>query len=323
MFSKKLKTNLLPNAITEIIRQVEASDLLTGKQAMNILLSARVQEESLERFVDFEHASDECYGRKVLYQGKNFELMVMSWKPGDYSAIHNHGIAGWGAVKVFGQMDHISYLLEEGELKTCGMIRLNERNIIDVSEGLMHQMGNPGSENVISLHLYGINGNDYIPNVTQDSELFDLTKKQIHLTDKGAFYELNSAFIKKSIEGPSGDFPTWLSNLTRQIDRNKKMGHFNELKGLLMELRSADKRERLLNFLDGKLDSSGEFKDKFQEKVFITALLGLGAFIGEYPEYNPDLNVSIQLDKSKSIFIIHINDQQILLDYSYDKLVMS
>ncbi|MBK8652429.1 MAG: hypothetical protein IPN20_00430 [Haliscomenobacter sp.] len=48
-------------------------------------------------WADFDHPDADSYGRKMAYKGPNFEIMVMSWKPGDFSSIHDHGHTQWGS----------------------------------------------------------------------------------------------------------------------------------------------------------------------------------------------------------------------------------
>lgn len=323
MIREKLTSRLQPKTVQAIIDGVENASHLDSRSVMDIILKTQIDVDDISAFVDFRHGVDQSFGRIPLYQGKNFEIFLKTWRPGDYSALHDIGFANWGAIKVFGQLDYKEYQEKDGKLISKGMIHLGNRNILGLNPGVIHQMGNTYFDNVISLHVYGNNKEEYLPNILQDQKIYDLTKEIIHTTDFSSSYELPSHQIKRSESGLGGDYPTWLYNLICQINRNKKMGQFNRLKDLLTDLRASEKKEDLLTFLDGKLDEEGNFKSLFDKKVFANAIIGLGNFISEYPEYHPRDLVQVQKDKLDSIFIVKINEKQMLLDYSSDKLVIS
>ncbi len=324
MFLKKSTVQeYLPKTIAHVAEAFERSKVTDSWSAMNVLMDCGIEQDLLNPMADFTHGPEECYGRKILHKSKTFEVILMMWKPGDVSAIHQHGTASWGAVKTYGQMDYASFTLDDNKLRTSGMIRLNERNIVAVDGNVIYQMGNSTDQNVFTLHIYGVNEASDMPGIMRDSRIFDLSSGKSYKTDAKAFYELPASAIKKIETGLSADYPTWLSNLTHQINRNKKMAQFSRLKFLLNELRSTEKAGPLLEFLEGKLEPSGRFINKFYEKMFTSALISLGTFLGEFPEYHPLQQISVQLDRSKTIVIVHVDDRQIMLDYSSDKLVIS
>jgi len=323
MLLKKKVRNYLPKTIAPVVDAFEQHPVNNSWEAMNVLMNTPIEDEQLLPLAEFKHRPEECYGRKVLYQGRNFQVLLVMWKPGDYCAIHTHGVASWGAVKTLGVLDYCRFKLDGKQLKTAGFIRLNARNIVAVDGEVIHQMGNPTEQDVVSLHIYGVDDPLNLQRITQESSIFDVSAGKTYQTDSKAFYELPASEIKKIESGLTADYPTWLANLTKQINRNKKMTKYSQLKNLLNELRSTDRCTALITFIENNIDPSGYFKDRFQEKIFTTAILSLGGFVGEFPEYHPLQQIRVQLDKSKTIIIMHIDDRQVMLDYSHEKLVIS
>ncbi|MEZ4686290.1 MAG: hypothetical protein R3B47_09550 [Bacteroidia bacterium] len=72
-----------------------------------LVLRADVKVEDMMHFADFNHPLEDGYGRNLVVDNGNFEVMVMSWNPGDYSSIHNHGYTQWGVVQAFGHVHHL------------------------------------------------------------------------------------------------------------------------------------------------------------------------------------------------------------------------
>ena len=81
------------------------------EQLLSLMASAGVCAEELEPWADYGHSPCDSYGRHLVWHGGHVEVMVMTWLPGDFSAIHDHGLAQWGAVQCFGQAEHYSYRL--------------------------------------------------------------------------------------------------------------------------------------------------------------------------------------------------------------------
>ena len=321
MYQEKIATLSLPKSLEFLVVKLSEKDTFTSKEAAELLLRSYVQADDLIDYVAFDHEIDESYGKKVIYEGSNFEILAKSWAPGDFSAIHDHGISEWGAIKVFGCLEHSTFVQDQKYLTTESVIQFNSGVISTLDESLIHQMGNPTSHNILSLHIYGIN--QYAPKITQDSRIYDITSGMVFKTNGGAFFFFFFHQLKITDEVVLGDYPCWLSNLVHQISRTKKMAQFSRLKDLLYSLRSKEHRDRLNDFLEGKLDGEGRFISKNQEKIFAKAISSLGRLLGDYPHYHRKLDVRVQVDKFKSVFIVHLADKQLLLDYSHDKLVIS
>ncbi|MCB0638640.1 MAG: hypothetical protein KDC54_18545, partial [Lewinella sp.] len=99
----------LPVSLQQIARQLAAQHPARAAAVRKIVLEAQVQPADLAPWADFDHPVSDSYGRKLVYKADNFEIMVMSWRPGDFSTIHDHGHTQWGAVQIFGPAEHATF----------------------------------------------------------------------------------------------------------------------------------------------------------------------------------------------------------------------
>jgi len=153
------------------------------------LEQVKIEENDLMPWADFEHPKHEGYGRKLVFEDSNFEVMVMSWVPNDFSAIHNHGFTQWGAVQVFGPASHYVFKKSELNIELVEKQTLKTNQILMVTNGLIHQMGNQTVNPYLTLHIYG-SKND-IDVVTADSLIYELEKNRVVKTTGGAFFQLS------------------------------------------------------------------------------------------------------------------------------------
>lgn len=197
----------LPKGIKEVISKIESAKTLNPEIAKDILESAEISEEDMMPWADFDHPKEDGYGRIMVYDGGFFELMVMSWKVGDMSAIHDHGFTQWGAVKLFGNVEHAVFQIDENNKMSTVERKFHEPGtVLPVGHDLIHQMGNVGFPNYLTLHLYGCEGREEL--VTGNSKLYDFNENKIHLTNGGVFFGLPESEIIDRKPSPTADFPT-------------------------------------------------------------------------------------------------------------------
>ncbi len=214
--------NKLPDSIRQIIRELEISRNLKPSTMRKIILEAGVRVEDIEPWADYDHPIEDSYGRKLVYKGDNFEVMVMSWQAGDFSTIHDHGHTQWGAVQVFGPAEHATFRYANGQLSTLARWIMEPGDVLGVHHSLIHQMGNPNQKTpFLSLHVYG--DLEDIENVTGDARIFDLETDNIQRIDGGVFYALPTNQIKRIDKGPIADFPTRTRHMVELIRRLSKM----------------------------------------------------------------------------------------------------
>ena len=214
----------LPFAIQDLIRTLEETKDLTPRKARELLLSANLQAEDLEPWSQLEHPIRDSYGRKLVFDGGYFEMMAMSWTPGDFSAIHDHGYTEWGAVQVFGPAEHSVFLVQDGDITTLSRAEVKPGEVMAVGHQLVHQLGNPSNTNFMSFHMYGCHEKSK-GGVTADARIFDLEEGSVQRTDGGVFFAIPENQIKRRDTGPHPDYLTWLRNvieLKNRIDRVKR-----------------------------------------------------------------------------------------------------
>ena len=183
----------LPDSLQSLIVSLSSTSQMTSKQVSQSLMEANVNAADLQDWATFDHAVTDSYGRKLVYNGGYFEIMVMSWLPGDVSAIHDHGQTQWGAVQCFGHGIHTVYRLADGVLSTESEESLLPSQILNVSHSLIHQMSNYSQERFFSLHVYGCNDKQDI--ITGDARVFDLLEGKVQHTNGGVFFCLPESEI--------------------------------------------------------------------------------------------------------------------------------
>ena len=173
----------------------------------------------------------------MVHDGGFFEVMVMCWRPGDYSAIHDHGKAEFGAVKLFGDAEHASFELEEGRLTTIARERNESGTTLKVTASLIHQMGNPGEKNFFSLHVYG--NVDLESGITSEARIFDYSRNELLFVNGGVFYLLPESEIVHRKKLPEADYATRTRDLIEAAKRAKAMGNDFEYERLMDRISSS------------------------------------------------------------------------------------
>ncbi len=211
----------VPPPVADLLRAVAAAGDLTPARAAELLGAARLSPADLTRWQNLHHPAADSYGRKLIGRGPCFELMLMSWSPGDYSAIHDHGRADWGAVRYFGAADHVVLDLTEGMLSIRRRMLTRYDDIYEVDADLIHLMGNPAARPMFSLHLYGRAESD--PAITGGARIFDLFEDRIQRTDGGVFYCLPESQIARREPGPTADTETRLLHHRLMLERVERI----------------------------------------------------------------------------------------------------
>lgn len=204
----------LPISISNLVEKIGKRQSFEPEEIIEIITQSNISEKELLDWADFKHPKSEGYGRKVIYQCDHFEILVMSWAPNDFTAIHNHGYTEWGAVQCFGKLEQTTFELNEGILSTLFKEKIHANEIFAVNQDLIHQMGNPYDTNAISLHVYGTSKK--VKNVTENSLLFEVGKNQIQLVSGGVIYDLPEKEIT-------------VMNRDLHADRLTLIGHYSQL----------------------------------------------------------------------------------------------
>lgn len=275
----------LPASLQRVVSSLGATRDLSAAALRRIVVEAGVSATDLEPWRDLGYPAEDSYGRKLVYRGANFELLVMSWRPGAFSAIHDHGQAQWGAVQVFGPAEHACFRIDDQErLETASRKQLEPGTVLAVTHWLVHQMGNPTDRPFLSLHVYGTPGDVDI--VTANARVFDVERAQVQRTSGGVFFALSEGDIDHVEPGPRGSFATLLRYRVEAIKRLRRMHEAGVRRedDLLEELTAAfwsvEQRRFLWAELRELTDDAGHFTDSVQWGVLNQELKAAAALQG-------------------------------------------
>ncbi|NET59407.1 MAG: cysteine dioxygenase [Symploca sp. SIO2E6] len=213
--------DVYPVSLQKLISRLQQTTNFTPAQVKDFVLEADISEQDLMFWADFQHPITDSYGRKLVFDGGHFEIMVMSWLPGDFSAIHDHGATQWGAVQCFGAAAHYIYGFTKGVLRTLKPAHYTPGMVCTVDHNLIHQMGNPGNTPFLSLHVYGCQ--EFQETITGNARIFDLLESRIQYTDGGVFFCLPETKINHHSSGLKADRETTLRQHYLMSDRIERI----------------------------------------------------------------------------------------------------
>ena len=140
------------SALAERIRRMGGPPAFEELNAL--LLGAEVTADELRPYVSFKEGT---YARHRVHLGSHAELLVLCWRPGQRTPIHDHA-GSYGAVRVLrGVMWETLFEMREGE----GLAYKSSRewtpgHVTGADIPDIHQLGNPdvSGRDLITLHLY-------------------------------------------------------------------------------------------------------------------------------------------------------------------------
>lgn len=116
------------------------------------------------------------YGRNTLFSSGRFEAVLMNWKPGRSSNIHDHG-RSFGCV--LGLHGSCRTLLFGSDLGLLNINNIEAGQICDVPKGIFHQIENPTAEFAATLHFY-------LPPIENMQVVDDLDQKKVYVVKAGS-----------------------------------------------------------------------------------------------------------------------------------------
>ena len=223
-------------SVKNLVEMLESLGKFTPESVHEAVSECDVRAEDIERWVDYDYPVSDSYGRKMVHNGGFFEVMIMSWRPGDYSGIHDHGKAEFGAVKIFGVAEHAIFKLEKQKLTTISREIIKSGTTLKVTPSLIHQMGNPGESNFFTLHVYG--NVNLEGGITSEARIFDYSRNELLFVDGGIFYLLPENEIVHRKKLPEADRATRERDLIEASKRAKAIGNDPEYRRLMNEISS-------------------------------------------------------------------------------------
>jgi predicted metal-dependent enzyme (double-stranded beta helix superfamily) len=106
------------------------------------------------------HFCDESYARNLLCRTPRFDMLVLCWKPGQVTTIHDHA-GSLNATRVYGG-SLTARLFEEYERPGPGRVlvrkkldeQLGKNGISTVDYGEIHQLANTSESELVTVHVY-------------------------------------------------------------------------------------------------------------------------------------------------------------------------
>ncbi len=147
----------LPASALHLIEKLSQSNNPDNDTVSRIVSEIPFSRHDFEPFSNYNHPIEENYGRCLLFGNRQFEIFLMSWSAGDFTAIHNHGDAEWGCVRCFGETTHRQYVFKNEWLELSAIERFSNGQVVPVCGQLIHMMGNSGPAPLLTLHIYGRN----------------------------------------------------------------------------------------------------------------------------------------------------------------------
>lgn len=185
--------SVFPKSLQSLISDLSGCKENHNQQVLGIIQQTRFYPRDFEPFYTFNHPDSMSYGRKLIFDNGNFKILLMSWKPGDFTAIHNHGYAEWGCVYFFGDAAHRLYTVENNRLTSVKKDTYGEGQIASVCGDLTHLMGNAGNHNLSTLHIYGSNSRR--ANILENAKIFAPEHEKIFTTMGIAFLNMSADLV--------------------------------------------------------------------------------------------------------------------------------
>ncbi len=196
----------LTGPIAKLIAELEANPMISIQVMLDLLADASLTINDIDPFSYFNHPEGESYGRLSVYQSKRLKVLVLSWNPGDFTAIHDHEPAEWGAVQFFGDISHRLYSLENNQVVLQQAATIQHGQMVGVTGKLIHAMGNLSSQPAFTLHIYGTNTEF---NTEFNTRVFDLELGKVVMTEGPAFLTRNPASCNVTSDGVTAKGETW------------------------------------------------------------------------------------------------------------------
>jgi hypothetical protein len=183
----------LPGCIINLLFELDHQPNMNNDLVSQILSGIKLSEEALEPYVFTNHPVNESYGRKLIWDNGDYKILLMTWHPGDFTAIHNHGYTEWGGVYFFGEATHRLYHVENNELTLIQKNVFPNGQVASICGDLTHLMGNAGNRDIITLHVYGSNTRK--ENVSEDAKVYVPEFQKVFTTMGSAYLNMNKALI--------------------------------------------------------------------------------------------------------------------------------
>lgn len=111
------------------------------------------EQAEVERYIQF---TENRYARNLVYKTEDFECLVLCWRPGQRSPIHDHGHSICTVYTVDGLLSADNYRkTANGHIRADYAEDFKPGSVLSIQTTEIHQVSNlQDSANLISLHFY-------------------------------------------------------------------------------------------------------------------------------------------------------------------------
>ena len=115
------------------------------------LLELRIRTIDLTKFLGFD---DDGYQRNVIKKTEYFELVLICWKPGQKTQIHDHNGSDCAFLILEGISTESLYKFDGDKLVVSEVRKYLPGEVCAAGEPDIHQISNEEETNLVNLHLY-------------------------------------------------------------------------------------------------------------------------------------------------------------------------
>jgi cysteine dioxygenase len=141
----------IANVIDQLKREVST---LTSPRLVELLRLLVIPESEISRYASFR---EQGYARNIVCRDETFEILMICWKSGHRSLIHDHGNSCGGVKVLQGVLTESQFeLAPNGMIKPSSSRDYQPGDIQIENQFTIHQVSNlqPPSLTTISLHIY-------------------------------------------------------------------------------------------------------------------------------------------------------------------------
>lgn len=149
------KSEILPYPLRTIIERLA---LRSGAKPLDLLIRElsllKPSRELVEEWVRFD---DDVYTRNIVYVDDDFEILILNWKSGQRSPIHNHKGSACAVYVVEGVATEVAFARgDNGILYPTNTEHFRAGTTCGSFDEEIHQIVNvqPVGEELISMHIY-------------------------------------------------------------------------------------------------------------------------------------------------------------------------
>jgi predicted metal-dependent enzyme (double-stranded beta helix superfamily) len=146
----------LDDFICEMSREPASS--LSHERLMGLAARLQLSGELVGSRIAF---AKDAYARNLVCRTPFFELLVLCWRPGQVSTIHDHAGA-LNAIRVYsGELTSRTFRPTRGASSSAGPVEQEaeervraDARMVGLDRGGIHQLANTSSEDLVTIHVY-------------------------------------------------------------------------------------------------------------------------------------------------------------------------